>query len=406
MTKILVISLLSSLVVCTFTQQNGLSIGDALNNFASNLLRVTAEEAGNDMNLALSPYTVWSLLSIIAEGSRGNTARELEISLNIPSEKTQFRKEYKSLQGLLQNKTPNVTLELSSGIFTNKKHPLKQSFQRRTKEFYDADIMPVDFKNLKASTEFINNYISKATNNRIPDLISPDDLRDAEIFLTSTLYFKGDWQNPFNQTATKKAPFFNEKGKEIAQVNMMYLSGFVPFLRLEALKSQAVLLRYGDGSKMAMVVILPMKGSSVSEVLSLMNRMPMRTILEKLREAEQQFVDEDVNVYLPKFSISSDLNLNIALDKLGIKDVFDSQKADLLDMVSQYLYISRFVQKAEIVVNEEGTEASAAAGASAIYKQQSPKFMANRPFIYSIVDSQARSVIFNGVYRNPKTALN
>ncbi|XP_044765721.1 serine protease inhibitor 77Ba-like [Coccinella septempunctata] len=384
--------------------QNSINIGDGLNTFATNLLQATADEAGEEMNLALSPYTVWSLLSIISEGARGNTLKELETVLNIPYDKTEFRNEYKQLRGTLQNTTVGVTLELSSGIFTNKKHSLKQTFQDRTKEYYSIDVMPADFKDLKASTELINNYVAKATNNRIVEFISQSDVKDAEIFLTSTLYFKGDWTYPFNKTATMKKPFFNEKGEEIGEADMMFLSASVAFLRLEALKAQAVLLPYGNGAKMSMVIILPLKGASITEVLELVNKMEMRTIIEKLKEAEQQFIDEDVNVFLPKFSISSDLNMNVVLDKMGLKEVFDSQKADLLNMVNQYLYVSRLIQKAEIDVDEEGTIAAAASGAAVTYKQQTPKFNANRPFIYSIVDMEAKSVVFNGVFRNPKRA--
>ncbi|XP_045481237.1 serine protease inhibitor 77Ba-like [Harmonia axyridis] len=386
--------------------QNDSKIGDSLNNFATRLLQFTADEAGDDMNLALSPYTVWSLLSIIAEGARGNTSKELENVLQISNEKNEFRNEFKQLKGTLQNKTVGVTLELSSGIFTNKKHSLKQSFQDVTKQYYDVDTIPVDFKDLKASSELINSYVAKATNNRIVNFISQSDIKDAEIFLTSTLYFKGDWTNPFNKTATKNSPFFNEKGEEIGKVDMMFLSGAVAFLRLEALKAQAVLLPYGNGSKMSMVVILPLRGSSIAEVLELMHQMQMRTIIEKLKEAEQQFIDEDVNIFLPKFSVSSDLNMNVVLSKMGIKEVFDAQKADLLNMVNQYLFVSRLIQKAEIDVDEEGTIAAAASGAAVSYKQQTPKFNANRPFIYSIVDMEAKTVVFNGVYRNPKRASN
>lgn len=47
---------------------------------------------------------------------------------------------------------------------------------------------------------------------------------------------------------------------------------------------------------------------------------------------------------------------------MGMPDVFDAEKADLLGMFPHYLYISRLLQRAEIDVNEEGTTASAASG--------------------------------------------
>ncbi|KAL3289595.1 hypothetical protein HHI36_023008 [Cryptolaemus montrouzieri] len=400
MSKILV-SCLSFLLLASIRAQNE-GIGDSLNKFAARLLQVTANEAGDKMNLALSPYTVWSLLSIITEGARENTASELEAALEIPKDKSKFREEYGVLRKTLLKPTEGVTLELSSGIFTNKIHPLKKKFRQLMNYYYNVDITPVDFRDTKASTDFINKYVADATKNRIPNLLLEGDVQNAEIFLTSTLYFKGDWKLPFNKTATQKVPFFDEKNAQIGQVDMMFTKRFVPFSKMDEIKSSVVLLPYGDGNKMSMIVILPKKGSSVSEVLELLIESPMTKIYERLRKEEQQYYDDEINIYLPKFSISSDLNLMIALYKMGVKDVFDFSTANLLDMVDQYLFISGLIQKAEIEVNEEGTVASAAAGASAIYKQQTPNFIANRPFIYALYDSEAKSVIFNGIYRTPQ----
>lgn len=52
----------------------------------------------SNQNVALSPYTVWTLLTIIHEGAQGETARQLETVLNLPSRisKEMFRKNYKS----------------------------------------------------------------------------------------------------------------------------------------------------------------------------------------------------------------------------------------------------------------------------------------------------------------------
>lgn len=57
-----------------------------------------------DTNIAISPYTVWSLLAIATEGARGNTLRQLEQSLNIPApeeRKGVFRSSYRSLHKYL-----------------------------------------------------------------------------------------------------------------------------------------------------------------------------------------------------------------------------------------------------------------------------------------------------------------
>lgn len=47
---------------------------------------------------------------------------------------------------------------------------------------------------------------------------------------------------------------------------------------------------------------------------------------------------------------------------MGIKDVFDLSKANLLGMFDHYLYLNRLIQRADIEVDEEGTVVTAAAG--------------------------------------------
>lgn len=47
---------------------------------------------------------------------------------------------------------------------------------------------------------------------------------------------------------------------------------------------------------------------------------------------------------------------------MGIKDLFNSQTADLLGIFNNYLYVSRIIQRARIEVDEEGTEATVVAG--------------------------------------------
>lgn len=86
---------------------------------------------------------------------------------------------------------------------------------------------------------------------------------------------------------------------------------------------------------------------------------------------------------------------------MGIKDLFDYSKANLLGMFPHYLYVSRIIQKAEIEVNEEGTVASAAAGGTLANKSPPPKFLANKPFLYFIVNKQTRSIVFEGVVSQP-----
>lgn len=72
------------------------SISDSLNAFSINLLSTTSNKAPAE-NLALSPYTVWTLLTVLSEGAYGNTAKELDSVLFLSSDKKPVRDDYVNL---------------------------------------------------------------------------------------------------------------------------------------------------------------------------------------------------------------------------------------------------------------------------------------------------------------------
>lgn len=84
-------------------------------------------------------------------------------------------------------------------------------------------------------------------------------------------------------------------------------------------------------------------------------------IISKLAQAKLDYSEDDVEVYLPRLSITSDLTLNSVLKDMGLLDIFNIEKADL-DKISKETYLTRIIHKAKIEVNEEGTIASAATG--------------------------------------------
>ncbi|XP_019867498.1 serine protease inhibitor 77Ba [Aethina tumida] len=387
-------------LILAISSQN---ISNSVNDFAVNLLAVTTSEAGDNLNVALSPFTIWTLLTIISEGAEANSLKQLVNVLKLNNHNLkQIRAEYRNLLSSLTQDADGTHLDFSSAIFTNNKYKLRETFQRTAQQFYDVKVQPIDFKN-KAAVQQINKYIESGTKNRIKGLVKEFDIVDAQIFLTSVLYFKGEWKTPFNKTATKTDAFYDEKNNRIGNVEMMYQSHTFPFSRIDEIKAFAVELPYGRDGKMSMIIILPYKGNHVSNTLNLLSRVTFKRVLDLLGDAEEQYVDEDVQVYLPRFKIHSEFFMNRVLIKMGIKDIFNSQDAELLGILDQYLYITKLLQTANIEVDEEGSIASAAAGASFAYKSPPPKFQANHPFLYFIVDKPTQSIIFAGKLSNPST---
>lgn len=405
--KLCVCILISVLSKTVLGQQSEIdavrNVSQSLNQFALRLLSETTNRLGSSNNLAISPYTVWSLLSIIAEGANGNTALQLEQVLMLPSNKELFRRNYKSLTKYLLQQTEGVQLDLNSAIFTTNDQNLNRGYQNMVKNFYGVDIMPTNFNNVAEAVNSINSYVAAATQNRIKNFVSVDDVVNAEIMMISTLFFKGKWKIPFNKTATHLDRFYDDSDNFKGQVNMMYQVGEYPYTILSNLKSHAVELPYGKGDRMSLIIILPRKGESLESVLKQMAVTPFSYVLNALEVAAEQFGEELVQVYLPRFSINSDLNLNEVLDHMGIKDAFNAYAADLLGIFSHCLYVSRVIQEAKIEVNEEGTVAASASGGSLQNKSPPPKFHANRGFAYFLVDKPTRSIVFTGKVSNPNS---
>lgn len=59
---------------------------------------------------------------------------------------------------------------------------------------YNAKAQNLNFNDTKIAVNFINNAIKTETKGLISDAITADDVKNARLLLTSTLYFKGQWQ--------------------------------------------------------------------------------------------------------------------------------------------------------------------------------------------------------------------
>lgn len=83
--------------------------------------------------------------------------------------------------------------------------------------------------------------------NLIIDLIIAD-VENAYIMVTSTLYFKGQWEMPFNVSATERRAFFDDSKHEIGYVQMMHQARPLPYSRIDSLRADALELPYGNVS--------------------------------------------------------------------------------------------------------------------------------------------------------------
>ena len=107
---------------------------------------------------------------------------------------------------------------------------------------------------------------------------------------------------------------------------------------------------------------------------------------------------------VPKFDVSSKLDLKELLSGLGVTDAFDAEKADFTALTEDVkdIFISKADHAARVTIDEEGVTGAAyvdMAYAGAGMPEEEVDFVLDRPFLFFVTGSDG-SVLFAGVVNN------
>jgi len=266
----------------------------------------------------------------------------------------------------------------------------------------------VDFKTSPEETRLsMNKWVEETTQGHIQDLI-PEGYVDysTKASIVNAAYFKGQWLSQFKPKDTKFGNFYITRD-QIRMVKFMVQKGSFNYYVSEELQAHVLEMPY-EGDHVSMVIILPpWKDDSLQETV---RRMTPETLQGVMGEIQTGFYKvEKLDVLLPKFSISGDLELLQPLSSLGINSLFGGQ-SNLTGFMDQYgesedvISLDSAKHKSFIEVNEEGSEA-AAATALLGFRSARPlfhsEFKADHPFLFLIYDKQVDTILFFGVYQHP-----
>ncbi|XP_077291357.1 serine protease inhibitor 77Ba-like isoform X2 [Arctopsyche grandis] len=363
------------------------------------LLRTTLDSAYE--NYVICPLSVWTMLTVLTEGTKLDTHYQLSTVLRHPQNNKQIlRDAYKMIEKAFIVNTPTVELAAVNSFFVDRNVRVSTEYLNLLRNEYNTQINNLNFADPNAATS-INDVISQATRGKIRKIVESGDLRDSTMILTNAVYFRGQWELPFNASLTKRETFYDTAGKAIGEVNLMYQRGPFPYANMPNFKAHVVELPYGKERRLSMIVMIPYHKVSLLELLQKFTAIPMSEVLNALEEAASAYEDDEVDVYLPRFTIDTDFLLNKILFNMGIQDVFDASYADLSGITSGKLFLSKVLHKAFIEVTEEGTIATAVTAGELSDRNTPPKFTANKPFLYFIYEKTTKIIVFAGNYNKP-----
>ena len=164
-----------------------------------------------DKNLMISPLSASIALSMLLNGTDGQTATQMKDMLGYSGQSfATINSSYQNLLDQLLSADSKVNLSIANAIFYRESFPVKPSYLTTLKNSYNADVKGLDFASPDAIST-INTWASDQTNGKINRVIN-DISSDAVLFLMNALYFKGNWSNQFDKDETSNQNFYLSNG--------------------------------------------------------------------------------------------------------------------------------------------------------------------------------------------------
>lgn len=363
------------------------------NKFAFNIFKELSKE-DKEKNMFISPLSISTALTMTYNGAKDNTKEEMSKVLGYEKmDDDKINNSYKTLTGYLENVDKNIKLNIGNSIWIREGEEINKEFININKNIFSAKVDNLDFSK-SSSVDKINKWIEKSTNNMIKDMLKEPIPSNVIMYLINAIYFKGDWQEPFDPNNTIKEEFTNSKNEK-SQIEFMKKLAFDGKTFYGEKDDFKVIRMPYDSGKVSMYAILPKEGLKIDGFVEGLDLDKWNDIKASIGKDKK-----DVNVSFPKFEIEYGAKeLKYSLINLGMKDAF-SESANF-NGIRENLCISNVLHQAKIEVNEKGSEAAAATivgmKETAMSIIEDPKeFIANRPFVFIIEDEESGTILFMG----------
>ena len=385
----------------TSTAADVAAVVNGNNQFAYDLYGTLSQT--NTANMVFSPYSISTALAMTYAGAAGQTATEMAQTMHFTLPESQLAPAMGQLIGETSSQGgTNYQLSVANRLWGQTGFPFLASFVNTTSADYQAPLTQLNFAgNADAARQTINTWTANQTSQKIQNLLPPGSISSSTaLVLTNAVYFKGQWQNAFDPKLTQAESFYLSSGS-LESVPMMHQEGTFKYA---AFQNYSILDLPYAGGDISMLAILPSQTSSLTAVEKSLNP-------QALTRDESELTNTQVELGLPKFSLTSQFNLGGTLASMGMPSAFDPHRANFSGMIAAVpLHINKVIHEASISVDEQGTEASGATGVVMgvptmvgipIDSPPPAVFDVDRPFDFVLRDDKTGSILFMGRVSDP-----
>ena len=383
------------------------------NTFVADFYRQLAKE--DESNLFYSPYSLYMAMAVVYAGAGGNTAAQFQEVMNIGATSDKFHGNLNSLDLTMLNDSVRPgepgsedaswrpTLSVANGLWIQDGLEVRPEFLNTVTANYGIALQQLDFREAPdEAVTAINQWVDDTTQGKIKGAINRDSITEfTSLIVTNAIYFKGDWEEQFEEANTTEQPFYL-LDEMVVQVPMMFQSNDYGYRLGEGYT--AVELPY-RGNVFDLLVVMPDEGNFEAFEENLTG--------DRLQAITEHMGSDPVILRMPRFKLEYSFSAKRGLQGMGLGDAFDRKRANFHPLASHLfgvplkeLWIEDAVQKAFIEVNEKGSEAAAATVISggAITESIPPPpvvITIDRPFIFLLRHSRTGAILFMGRVLNP-----
>ena len=363
-------------------------------------------ESYYDQNYMISPLSIAYAFTILKEGAKENTLKELNDLLGDYKLPKMFS---------IKNKVSIANLLF---INTSFKKDISSNYIKKIQDTYGSDLL---FDEM-VSPDKINEWISDKTFKMIPkalDSITPEVI----LGIANAVAIDVEWKQKFECTSTYTEDFTKED-KSKMEVAMMHQTDGASYI--ENKNAKGIVKDYAiydrttgeivyeeNANTIALEFIAIRPNTTIHEYMNLLDKDELNDLLSSKVTPDEKSL---IKYALPKFKYDFNYQfIKDALAKLGLQDVFVPGVANLKGIVNDdsilNLYADEVIHKSHIELSEDGTKAAAVTiimlKDSAFHmteekKEYEVKF--DKPFIYIIKEKHSNNIWFFGTVREPMKA--